>query len=268
MNSIRRRFVSAFALAALVGWVAFHATARRAGADEASALPSAKEVIDRYVSLTGGRELFSSITSRKSTGTFEVPAAQMKGSLTVLQALPDLSLVTIDVPGIGQILRGSNAGVFWEISPMTGARILDEGEAEEARRQILFEADLNWEKYFESAETVGVQSVEGRPAYKVKLVAAADGKVSHFYYDKETGLLVRTDTEVKLQGNSLPVTTYLGDYKDFNGVKLATTVRMELAGMEQVIRIESDEHNVKIDPQTFELPADIKALQARLMPGK
>src|SRR5688572_14438611 len=50
-----------------------------------SALPAARAIIDRYVQAIGGREAVLRHSSIRYLGSFEMPAAGLKGGLTLVQ---------------------------------------------------------------------------------------------------------------------------------------------------------------------------------------
>lgn len=227
----------------------------------AADLPAGKDLIEKYIEASGGREAYKGITSRTSKGTFEVAAMGLKGTFEMVQAAPNKGLMTIDLPGLGKIARGSDGETLWENSAMTGARILEGVEREEGLRQFMLDADVNWEKFFKSAETVAVEDVGGKPAYKVKLVSATNGDVSHFFYDKETGLLRQMEMRVQTQMGPIDVKATVEGYKEFDGIKIPTVTTQEMAGAQQTITITSIEHNKPVDVQVFALPADIVALK-------
>jgi len=62
------------------------------------------------------------------TGSMELAAAGIKGSMVITKAEPDKSLVEIDLAGIGSVKQGYDGKVAWEINPMQGARIKDGDE--------------------------------------------------------------------------------------------------------------------------------------------
>ncbi len=245
-------------------------TTSTARADEvaATALPAGKEVIERFIQATGGREAYAKFTSRTTKGTLDIPAQGMKASLTIFQLAPDKGLVESEIPALGVMKQGSDGETAWSIDPMQGARILSGGERDTLIRQFRFDGDSDWEKYYKSAETIGVEDVDGKPAYKVKLTPVGEGLADSVgYYDKESGLVVRMDTVMQSPMGELAVVSKISNYKDFGGIKIPTTTVQEVAGMTMSMTVESVDHDTTLDEAKFALPADIEKLKAQQAPA-
>src|SRR6185503_10868787 len=95
-------------------------------------LPPAKQILDRYVEVTGGRAAYEKGKHRTLTGTFELKGMGMKGSLLLQQSAPDKMRTQIDVPGVGSIVKGTDGIQAWEVSAVTGPRLLEGTEKSEA----------------------------------------------------------------------------------------------------------------------------------------
>lgn len=234
-------------------------------ADEPAAaakLPSGEEVLENYVKATGGRDAYAKLQNRTSSGSVDIPAANIKGTVVTMQAAPDKARVTMDLPGVGKSEQGSDGETVWEKNPVTGVRILEGAERDMMLRQLKFNAELNWKDSYTSAETVGVEEVEGKPAYKVKLTAS-DGSIVHNFYDKESGLLVKSDSIYKSQMGDLPISVMIGEYKEVDGIKVPMLATQTLQGMQMKLVTDTVKHNSELAADTFELPAEVKALKAK-----
>ena len=104
-------------------------------------------------------------------------------------------------------------------------------------------------------EAAGEQKVGDKPAAGIK-VTGPDGKDFTIYFDKESGLPVRTVAKVVGFGNDefTQETTYK-DYKDFDGIKKAMKSESKRDG-EDFIKSEISEFKVldKVDAKTFSEP--------------
>ena len=52
-------------------------------------LPTADTVMNQYIEATGGKAAYEKIKNRVSTGTIEIPAANLKGTIKLTQAAPN-----------------------------------------------------------------------------------------------------------------------------------------------------------------------------------
>ena len=234
--------------------------APKAPAAEASKapLPSARTILDRHIAAIGGKEAVLSHSSTKATGTFSVASAGMSGSLEVIAAKPDKSMVKINIPGVGEILEGFDGKNGWTLSPMTGPMLLDGKQLEEKRYDADFFSELHDDSRYASITTVERTDFEGRPCYKVKLVRKNGGEDFEFY-DVETGLKAGRIATRETPMGTITGTSVETDYKKFGNLLLPSTVKNTMMGMQQLITIASVEYDT-VPPAAFEPPAEIKAL--------
>jgi hypothetical protein len=232
-------------------------------ADEAATkLPAGEEVLDNFIKATGGKAAYESVKNRTSTGSVDIPAAGLKGTVVTTQAEPNLARISMELPGVGKTEQGTDGETVWEKNPVTGVRILDSAERDMMLRQFQFNAELNWKTAYKSAETVGIEDVGGKPAYKVKMIAN-DGSVVFNYYDKASSLLVKSESVFKSQMGELPISVIVSDYKEVDGIKMPMLATQTMQGMEMKLVTEKVEHNTTLAADAFALPDDVKALKAK-----
>ncbi len=230
-----------------------------ASATSSSSLPAGRAVIDRYVQAIGGRDAVLRHRSIRSVGTFEMPAAGVKGDLTVVQVAPNKMAMTIELPGMGQMNSGYDGTVGWSINPMQGPRVLEGKELAQLREDAGPAAMLRSPERIRSAETVELTAMNGQPCYKVK-VTYHSGRESFDCYSTETGLLVAMMQTQESPMGSVQVTTLFDDWKDFGGLKSATKVRLQMLGQEQVLSVDRIEFNRPDDAKALEIPDQVKPL--------
>ena len=224
-----------------------------------SSLPAGRAIIDRYVQAIGGRDAVMRHNSIRYLGNFEMPAAGMKGNLTVVQAAPNKMAMTIDLPGMGQMVSGYDGTVGWSINPMQGPRVLEGKELQQLREDAGPAAMLRSPDRIRSAETVELTSMGDQACYKVRITYHS-GRESFDCYSPATGLLVgMTQTQESPMG-AVQVTTLFADWKDFGGLKTATKMRQQMLGQEQVLTIDRLEFDRPDDAKAVEAPEQIKPL--------
>ena len=228
-----------------------------AAADE---LPKAEDLIRKYIEATGGEKAQLKLKNRRVVGTFSMPMQGLKGQIKGYGAEPNKFRVTVDLGDMGTIDRGSDGETIWENTLMTGARIMSGEEREMMVRETDFHALLNWKKHFKSVQTTAVEEIEGKPAFVVVAVPNS-GKEETWYFDKASGLLVKTKSVVPTQMGELPLENTISDYREIDGTKISFKTVQLIMGMQQVITLETVEHNVKLDSDTFALPETIQALK-------
>lgn len=229
-----------------------------ATAAKPASLPSAHQIVDRYVKAIGGREAILKHSSMKSTGTFEIPAAGLKADVESYAMKPNLIYVKITLPGMGEIVQGFDGTTAWEMNPNTGPRVLAGKELTQMQQRADFTGELHDSANYSVMETVEQTTFEGRPAYKVRLVRKG-GDETFEYFDTETALMLGSTSTVETQMGQIAVTNLRQDYKDQGGVLSPTTMVQRAGGQEFIIRSTSVEWDT-VKAEAFALPPQIKAL--------
>ena len=224
----------------------------------AEAVPSAEEVIGRFVEAIGGEVAVRSRTSMHMLGEFAMPGMGVTGTLEVFSLEPHFSLTRIELQGLGTITAGFDGETAWEMNPFQGPRIKDGAELTQVRDESGTDGMLRNPSLFDSRETVGRSEWSGEACWRVKLVWKS-GREAFDCYSIETGLLIGSETTAATAMGEVPATMTMGDYKDFGGVLMASKVRQEAMGMEQVFTFTTVSYE-PIDPAVFALPAEIQAL--------
>jgi hypothetical protein len=235
------------------------------GAD--APLPSVQSVVDHWIAATGGRAAWEARHNTVQHATLDFAKLGLKGSLTVYQAAPDKYLEITDLASVGKIAAGSNGEVAWENTALQGPRIKQGAEKADAFREGAFNADLNWQKLYVKGETAGAETVEGHECYKVVLTPKEGNPVNEFY-DKTSGLLVKTATTVTSQLGEIAAEILYDDYQKDGGILSPHRMVNRAAGQEFVIQIQSIETNADLPKDRFDLPPEVQALVNKAAPSE
>ena len=226
-------------------------------ADES--LPKAETILDHFVEVTGGKTAYEKRHNQVEHGTLELTGKGIKGVITIYQAAPNKDLAVIEIEGIGKIESGSDGSVPWEKSVLQGARIKQGQEKADALRDATFNAPLHWRDLYATAETAGTAAVDSHECYKVVLTPK-EGKPVTQYYDKQSGLLLKSTTVRTTPMGDIAAEVLLDDYQKEGDMLSPHKVINKAAGQEFQVRITSTEVNVEVPNSRFDLPDEIKAL--------
>jgi hypothetical protein len=251
------KYASRLAALALLLTIPAPASGQRAA--PAAALPPAAEVVARFIREIGGREAVGKYSTRRATGTFEMPAQGLRGPLEVLAGKPNKTMVRLTVPGVGEISSGFDGEVGWIVNPMTGPMLLEGKALEQTREDSSFLSALHDD--VKSMETLERTEFEGIACYKLRVVRASGSEDLEFF-DVAAGLLVGSITARESPMGTMTVTSVYRDYKDFDGVRLPATSIQRVAGVEQILRIERVEHNA-LSEAAFQPPEVVRTLAGR-----
>lgn len=252
MLKSRKTFVSLIAAVCLLAPAAVHAEDK---------LPSGKELMEKYITATGGRAAYEKVKSRILKASFEIAAANVKGEVTTYQTADGKMKEVANLGALGTQEEVFDGTVGWSSSPMAGVALKDDADLEEMKLRGL-NNELKYEESYKSIEVTGVEDINGKPAYIVKATSKA-GKETTVYYDKESSLPVKMSTITKTPQGEIPVSMQMSEYKEFDGVKMATVVKNEVMGQTFVITITDVKQNTEIPAGTFDQPEDVKKLIAK-----
>jgi hypothetical protein len=222
-------------------------------------LPTAREVIDRYVQLAGGKEAFLKINSVLLKARTEVGGKELGGNMMLATAKPNKLLLTVDLGGIA-IRSGFDGTNGWQMNPLTGPSIMEGAELRDMERQADFFAILHEDKNYKSMTNLGKVDFQGEPCYKIKLIDTGDTEVTEFY-SIATGLQKGFTGSQESSFGKITATSVNHEHKKFGDLLLPSKVTQTMAGagLSQTMVVESVEFN-NVPNSLFALPPEIKAL--------
>src|SRR5438309_10046272 len=87
-------------------------------------LPNGETLLDKYITVTGGKEAYEKCKNRLTKGTMEIVGAGIKGEVTIYQARPNKMYLEVNFQGLGKVEQGTDGQTVWERSAITGPRVL------------------------------------------------------------------------------------------------------------------------------------------------
>ena len=221
-------------------------------------LPSAREIVDRCITVTGGVDAFKAVRSMHIKGTVSIPSQNMTGELDVKAARPNKVVSHGTVSGIGELDEGFDGKVGWAIDPMTGPALLKDKALTQRQADAWFDAPLHAADYVREMTVLGKETFDQRAAYKVKVVLVS-GLERTEYFDVETGFMIGVESIHELPMGSMPTREIFRDFKKHGALMMPTQQVERVLGLEQIVTITSYEFN-SVPAAAFELPPRIKAL--------
>jgi len=228
---------------------------------QAQSLPSAKDLIAKYVTSTGG-EQWKGHKSYRMKANMDMPAQGISASMEVMHIFPNLIYSKVEIPGMGAVLSGYDGKAAWQVNPMTGPQLLDGAQLEQQKAQ----SDPNYAFTRQSPDLVSSETVEkttlgGQECYRVKHTWKG-GRETFDCFSTADGLLVASQQKQATPMGELDVTQTMGAYKDFGGIKRPTTLTQEVMGQQQILTISSFEWDT-VDPKEMVVPDEIKKLMEK-----
>ncbi len=225
-------------------------------------LPNAESVIEKSIEAMGGREAFAKIKNRVSYGTLEIPLLKVKGPITVYEAPPSKTYSLAEIGGLGKIESGSDGTICWESSTMAGPRLLEGEEKAVAERLNAFNRATEWKKHYKSAETKGIETIDGRLHYKIVLTPNV-GLPETIFYDRRTFLPTKIELTLRGPRGEIPMEVFSFDFKKVDDILIPHKQVTRAAEVEQIVILNTIKHDQDFPADRFALPEAIKALAER-----
>ena len=205
------------------------------GADQ-----SAEDVLKKMIDALGGREVLENVKDRTRSGTIELVAQGMSGSMTIYSKEPNKSRLELDVMG-RKIVQACDGEIAWMDNPaMGGVQEMPEEFAKGTKRNALgSDRFLNPEKFKIKYILKGKEKVKEKECLVLEQTYS-DGHKALLYID-ETYLVVKIKATVPGQmGSEVESESYLSGYKSVNGVKIAHSISVYRGGQESVKMVISE----------------------------
>ncbi len=206
-----------------------------------------EQVINKYIEVIGGKENLLKVKDRviKLTGSTQ----GMNINVTISQKYPNKLMQLIDAGVFQQktIFDGEKG----KVEVMGQSQELNSEQVESLKEQAL-DAPLDYAKYGLKPELAGIESINGKDAYKVVLTSSS-GKKTTQYYDVESGLLIRTISNVTTPQGSFMQTMDLSDYKEVQGLKYPFKFVQSFGPQSIELNVSSVEVNTNLPDSLFEV---------------
>lgn len=215
---------------------------------------TAKEIVDKMIEATGGREAIESIDDSTVTGTIELVQQGLSGTLTVYKKEPNKMRMDVEIMGM-LITQAYDGEIAWWVNPQTGAtEEMPESEAVGMKRDALpRDAAFNPEKYGITYTYKGKEALDGKDHYILEQ-AFADGFKLTMYVDAETYFPTKSLGTVSTQMGDLDFEQRVSDYKKVNGLMIAHTITAYMNGEEsRIIKISEVKNNTGLEDSLFKM---------------
>jgi hypothetical protein len=227
----------------------------------AADLPSGESLLKRAIDKSGGAQAYARAKSVSMAGRVEMEGRNISGTATLLEE-GRKSYTAMEFPGIGKVEEGYNGDTAWEDSALQGPRLLEGDEKAAAKRASTLWLIAAWREVFTEARTIGPADVDGKPAWQVEMVAK-EGKPETWFFDRDSGLLVKTSGVLSTAMGDLATELTMSDFRTVDGI--LTPFAMTQKAMSQTILMRFDKitFNAAIPPNRFDPPDSVKSLRKK-----
>ena len=212
--------------------------------------PSAQQVLDKYIAAVGGREAVAKVQTRVLKGTRE--SGPNNWPLEVTIKAPDRFRGSANTPQ-GLMAMGYNGATGWMLNPQgQHAASPEELAALKHGSEVYQLLELTT-----AAPTMRVTRPEriGDRLTNVIAYAVSPELTEKFYFDAETGLLLRRENFIQTMLGPLPEQADFMDYRDVDGVKVPFTIITSSPSGTTTNKFTDIKFNVPVEDTQFQAPA-------------
>ncbi|MBC8132950.1 MAG: hypothetical protein H7X95_08220 [Deltaproteobacteria bacterium] len=165
-------------------------------------------------------------------------------------AAGDKALTVTEIPNLASTREGSDGKQFWSEDPINGLRLLEGVEAEQARIEAAWNAELRMKELFHKIQAENQRGEDGRFLECLTLTPKVGAVVTNCFDAKTHLLATQKGVRSGPQGD-MPFTARLSDWRAVGDVKMAFATDMQVGPLAFAGRVTSVEMDVPIDPQLF-----------------
>jgi predicted aspartyl protease len=209
--------------------------------------PTLAQILEKYVQALGSKAAIEKVNSRASKGMFTSTQLKTKGPIELYAKAPNKWLMTLLAQGYGNYRRGFDGAVAWEKYSGSAAGNL----AAFAKRDAEFYLPLKFREIYPNVAFKGTAKLGELDTYVLEAPRAGNPK--HWYFDRQSGLLLRAET-TNAAGKVLEFVEY-GDYRTVDGVQEPFGIHLvDRDGTDFNIKLSEVKHNVLIADESFDKP--------------
>lgn len=216
-----------------------------------STLPTADQLLDKYVQAAGGATAIDNITTRVMKGQIEVGDKSMP--IEIYTKYPEKRISFTHMPE-GDSITAFNGREGWLGVPGRPVREMQGNDLDGAAIDADLHLATHLKQMFSEAKVQGTEKIGDRETYEI--VGQRDGKTPiRLYFDEQSGLLVRLVRFGETALGWLPTQIDYTDYRDTDGVKIPYGWTLARTGGRFTIRVSEVKQNVAVDDEKFVKPA-------------
>jgi len=216
-------------------------------------LPKAEEILAKYTQAVGGKEAVEKIKTRVIKGV-SVAANNQSFPLEINFVAPDKYTLSVALPQAPTTQKFT--GTAGWLKNAREDRAMDSVDLARARSLAASLEILQLKEPYPRLGVGVIEKVGDRDAYVLR-GSLPDKRRVRYYFDKDTGLLLRRVVQTETVIGVDPEQTDYEDYRDVDGVKVAHTIRTTYldTNYNSTRKFTEVKHNAKVDEALFSLPA-------------
>jgi photosynthetic reaction center cytochrome c subunit len=214
-------------------------------------LPTAEQLLDKYVQAAGGAGAIDKVTSRVMKGTIDVGGKSLP--IDIYCKDPEKRISFTHMPE-GENVTAFNGHEGWLGVPGRPLREMHGNDLDGAAIDADLHLATHLKQMFSALRVPATEKIGDHETYLV--VGEREGKPPvQLYFDEQSGLLVRMERFGETVLGQMPTEIDYADYRDAEGVKIPFQWTLARPGGRFTIQVSEVKENVPVDDAKFVKPA-------------
>jgi hypothetical protein len=221
--------------------------------------PNPVDIVERYIAAIGGRTNWSSLSSKITRGSIQLPEARTSGTIEIYEKSPNRLLVKAFIRGVGSYRTGFDGTQGWRREVDGTVRRLAGAELARIKR----DADLIREtRILQNCSTLRYKRTErlnSGEAHVLTCIPSEDPALPRtMYFDVKSGFKVREDFVYVRDSEKIPVSALLSHYRQVQntGILVPHVIAETTSKGTQIVRVEQVTVNSAVDLAMFNASAE------------
>jgi hypothetical protein len=222
-----------------------------------------EQILEKNIAAMGGREALKKVNTVVLKGQLTVKgsARAVPGVIENYFQAPNkfYTFQEIKVP-VGSQTQSLTTTVVadgksgWAKEPTGAIRELTTAERDMIADGIDIRSALNWKEKYSKVEYLGIRKVGETETHVIRFMPKFGTEPVTSYYDTKTFLVRRVDRTMETESGLTPVQTYVGDFREVDGMKFPFAVREQIGTVEFLVKWNEIKLNVEIPEEKFAKP--------------
>ena len=213
-------------------------------------LPSADELIRKYVQAEGGANAIEKIATRVESGSASFFGREIK--VEIFDKAPNKRVSIMHLPD-GDSITAIAGDEAWLATPHRPLLAMSRTEMEGARMDADLQLPLHLHQIFGDLRPARPEKVDGQDSYQVVALLAGETRAK-LYFDQQSGLLVRIIRYADTPLGPNPTRIDYGDYRPVDGVQVPYRWTTARPAGQFTTQLTDVKQNVPIDDTKFAKP--------------
>ena len=212
--------------------------------------PRAELIITKYVEAIGGIAALRKVNTREERGTINVSGRNLP--IEILSRTGGKQLTVIHLPN-GDSVTAYDGASGWIAAPNRPVRDIPSVEVASAQPEVDLQLPLDMKQLFSDIKPLAPETIGNRETYVVAGMNSGE-LAAKFYFDKDSGFLLRILRYTKSPLGRNPTQIDYADYRAQGGLKVPFQQTIARPNSRLTIQIEEAKFNVPVDDAKFTRP--------------